>query len=104
MARRQNKLRRRSPSSNGRRSPAQDFGSNGHAHHLGLLSLFCGPGGMDEGFRQAGFRTELAYDIDSHSVAAFNRNHSPGLSSTTPIAFEADVRKLTAARVLKSAR
>ena len=40
-----------------------------------LISLFCGPGGMDEGFRQAGFATTLAYDIDSACVETFRFNH-----------------------------
>jgi len=40
-----------------------------------LISLFCGPGGMDEGFRQAGFVTRLAYDISEHCAATLRHNH-----------------------------
>lgn len=40
-----------------------------------LISLFCGPGGMDEGFHQAGFSTTLAYDIDLACVETFRFNH-----------------------------
>lgn len=42
---------------------------------LELLSLFCGPGGLDEGFRKAGFRTRLAFDIDEECVNTFQANH-----------------------------
>jgi DNA (cytosine-5)-methyltransferase 1 len=55
-----------------------------------LLSLFCGPGGLDEGFRQAGFNTELAIDIDEESVRTFNRNHA----FNKPVAYRYDVRQL----------
>ncbi len=40
-----------------------------------LLSLFCGPGGLDEGFRQAGFHTILAIDNDPECVQTFRENH-----------------------------
>ncbi len=40
-----------------------------------LISLFSGPGGMDEGFRQAGFRTLLAFDNDAAAVDTFKSNH-----------------------------
>lgn len=43
-----------------------------------LLSLFCGCGGLDLGFEQAGFRTELAYDVRSASLSSWNRNFSVG--------------------------
>ncbi|MCS3627178.1 DNA (cytosine-5)-methyltransferase 1 [Salinibacter ruber] len=40
-----------------------------------LLSLFCGSGGLDEGFRQAGFETLLGYDIEQHCVETLEANH-----------------------------
>lgn len=40
-----------------------------------LISLFCGPGGFDQGFREAGFTTKLAYDNDAAAVATHRRNH-----------------------------
>lgn len=42
---------------------------------LGLVSFFCGPGGLDEGFRQAGFETILATDRDADCVRTFRHNH-----------------------------
>lgn len=39
-----------------------------------VLSLFCGAGGLDEGFRQAGFVTCLAIDNSPDAVRTFNRN------------------------------
>ena len=41
----------------------------------GLISLFCGPGGFDVGFAQAGFDTRLAYDKDAVCVRTHRRNH-----------------------------
>src|SRR5438093_2899014 len=42
---------------------------------MGLLSLFCGAGGLDEGFRQAGFHTLVAVDTDAEAVNTFALNH-----------------------------
>lgn len=55
-----------------------------------LISLFCGPGGLDEGFRQAGFLTRVAFDIDPECVNTFNRNHGNGV----PKAFVRDLRNV----------
>ena len=41
----------------------------------GVISLFCGPGGFDIGFGQAGFATRLAYDKDAVCVRTHQRNH-----------------------------
>lgn len=46
---------------------------------LGLISLFCGPGGMDQGFKDAAganFVTRLAYDMDSACVETHCHNHA----------------------------
>jgi len=40
-----------------------------------LLSLFCGPGGLDEGFERAGFSTSIAIDNDQECVNTFAVNH-----------------------------
>lgn len=44
-----------------------------------LLSLFCGAGGLDLGFEQAGFKVGLALDRKEDSVKSYNlyRQHSP---------------------------
>ncbi len=67
------------------------YGANGNGNAKpSLLSLFCGPGGLDEGFRQAGFHTSLATDIDKDCVATFRHNHpdtrvfSAEISTLTP--------------------
>ena len=39
-----------------------------------LLSLYCGCGGLDLGFERAGFSIGLAYDINHHAIATWNRN------------------------------
>ena len=43
---------------------------------LPLLSLFCGPGGLDLGFERAGFSPLLALDIDQSAVDTYNNNRS----------------------------
>jgi DNA (cytosine-5)-methyltransferase 1 len=44
--------------------------------NLDLLSLYCGPGGLDLGFEQAGFRVALALDRNPDSVRTYNYNRS----------------------------
>lgn len=63
-----------------------------------LLSLFCGPGGLDLGFRRTGFRTRIAFDIDQESVNTFNRNHANG----RPVAFRRDLRDLTVDEIFET--
>jgi DNA (cytosine-5)-methyltransferase 1 len=41
-----------------------------------LLSLFCGAGGLDLGFEQAGFEVGLAFDINADSVESYNHNRA----------------------------
>jgi DNA (cytosine-5)-methyltransferase 1 len=43
-----------------------------------LLSLFCGSGGLDLGFHQAGFVTSLAYDKRKDSLASWSRSFPRG--------------------------
>jgi DNA (cytosine-5)-methyltransferase 1 len=43
---------------------------------LPVVSLFCGPGGFDLGFEQAGFAPVLAIDADSAACKTFKQNHA----------------------------
>lgn len=42
---------------------------------LATVSLFCGCGGLDEGFRRAGFKPILAIDADRAACRSFELNH-----------------------------
>ncbi len=42
---------------------------------LTLVDMFCGAGGLSEGFRRAGYRTVLAVDADSHAMRTYRLNH-----------------------------
>ncbi|WP_209833583.1 DNA cytosine methyltransferase [Ruegeria sp. HKCCE3926] len=56
---------------------------------LELLSLFCGCGGLDLGFEQAGFHTALAYDRRASSLKSWNHNFESGT------ALNRDINELT---------
>ena len=60
---------------------------------LGLLSLFCGPGGLDQGFKDAGFTTDIAIDVDAECVNTFSRNHRESVARVRDIA-QLDVAEL----------
>lgn len=60
---------------------------------LNLLSLFCGPGGLDLGFSWAGFNTELAIDINDEYVKTFAKNHQ------NSVARKGDLSTLSAAEL-----
>jgi DNA (cytosine-5)-methyltransferase 1 len=40
-----------------------------------VIDLFCGAGGLSEGFRQAGFKSVLGVDHDKDALATFAHNH-----------------------------
>lgn len=58
-----------------------------------LLSLFCGAGGLDLGFEDAGFGVDLAFDIRPDAIISYNANRA-GKSATGHCV---DVRDLTLA-------
>lgn len=64
---------------------------------LPLVSLFCGPGGLDLGFQNAGFDTILALDRSAVAVKTFNLN-------VTPVAREMDLAAATDEEVLALVR
>lgn len=51
-----------------------------------IVSLFCGCGGLDRGFVQAGFKVILALDIDPVAVETYNFNHGDGIAQVADLA------------------
>ena len=49
------------------------------------IDLFCGAGGLSEGFRQAGFSVLAGNDIDSHAARTFAASHPHAELLTGPI-------------------
>jgi DNA (cytosine-5)-methyltransferase 1 len=82
-------------------SEITENGAHADSNAFQLLSLFCGPGGLDEGFKRAGFCTRLAYDIDLEAVRTFNLNHCH--DGHAEIAHQKDLRDLTLRGLLRSA-
>ncbi|MFW3899440.1 DNA cytosine methyltransferase [Pseudomonas bharatica] len=60
-----------------------------------LLSLFCGAGGLDLGFEEAGYDVGLAFDIRPDSIASYNHNRVAGAKNGHCI----DIRDLTLDRL-----
>ena len=63
-----------------------------------LVSLFCGAGGLDWGFKKAGFKTAIAFDFNKSAVDSFNKNH-PG-----NVAKVVDIEKTGALGILELVR
>ena len=47
---------------------------------LRSVDLFCGAGGIAEGFRQGGFKCLYGNDIDVDAMATFHENHVEALA------------------------
>lgn len=45
-----------------------------------IISLFCGPGGFDQGFKDAGFQVGLAYDAEPSCVNTHRKNHPEAIT------------------------
>ncbi len=55
-----------------------------------VVDLFAGPGGLGEGFRQAGFYISAAVDVDRYACQSLTKNAAP----RGTIVIESDVKKL----------
>jgi DNA (cytosine-5)-methyltransferase 1 len=49
------------------------------------IDLFCGAGGITEGFRQAGYHCLFANDIDAYAIETFRRNQASTLAECGPV-------------------
>ncbi|HYE32618.1 MAG TPA: DNA cytosine methyltransferase [Methylomirabilota bacterium] len=58
-----------------------DFPSNG----LTTIDLFCGAGGITEGFRRAGFSCLYGNDVDPSAIKTFAANHEQTVADGRPI-------------------
>lgn len=61
------------------------------------IDLFCGAGGLSEGFRQAGFRVLAGNDIDPYAAETFSATHREALFLPGPI------EAIKASQLLKAA-
>jgi DNA (cytosine-5)-methyltransferase 1 len=52
---------------------------------LTSVDLFCGAGGIAEGFRQAGFNCLYGNDINPYAVQTFTANHPCAIADNQPI-------------------
>lgn len=59
-----------------------------------LVSLFCGAGGLDLGFEEAGLEVSLAYDIRPDSIESYNANRLGRNRGTV-----ADIRSLSVSNI-----
>lgn len=59
-----------------------------------VVDVFCGCGGLSEGFKQAGFEPILGVDINEHAIATYNRhNKKRGIVE--------DIKKINKERIFK---
>jgi len=54
-------------------------------HHFSTIDLFCGAGGITEGFRRAGFVCLYANDINHWAIETFRANHPATHADNRPI-------------------
>ena len=60
-----------------------------------VISFFCGAGGLDLGFAQAGFEVAFAADYDAAAIATHNAN------GVTPVAQQIDLLKTTVPQLVR---
>lgn len=52
---------------------------------LRAIDLFCGAGGLTEGFQAAGYEITYALDHDEHSIETYRRNHPQVAAECVPV-------------------
>lgn len=77
---------------------AEAVASPSQGRAIPVVSLFCGAGGLDLGFAQAGFKTIFAADAMPQAVETFNANLG------APVAVELDLLKMSASAVIHRIR
>ena len=60
---------------------------------LKVIDLFCGAGGLSEGFEDAGFKIVVGNDIDKNMIESFKLNH-PGAKAISGDISTIEVNKL----------
>ena len=56
-----------------------------HLYPYTTLDLFCGAGGLTEGFREAGFNCLYGNDIMKEAIETFAWNHPEAVADNSPI-------------------
>lgn len=75
------------------RDPSSGYKIQSQKRQWTTVDLFCGAGGLTEGFRQAGFQCLYANDINEAAIHTFRANHPGTLAENCPIE-EIDTSKL----------
>lgn len=90
---RRSKLRAADVSGPLRVREGDDDATTPHQKHWTSIDLFCGAGGITEGFRRAGFECLYANDINQWATETFRANHPNTLADVSPIE-TVDARRL----------
>ncbi len=62
---------------------------------LTVVDIFCGAGGLSEGFKQAGYEMILGVDSDESAIATYNNRHGCGVTATVENIDAEFIRKKT---------
>ncbi len=68
-----------------REDPVEYITQSGSGRPWTSIDLFCGAGGITEGFRRAGFQCLYANDINDWAIKTFSANHPVTLAESCPI-------------------
>lgn len=74
-----------------------NISSNSKVKSFNCVDLFCGAGGLTEGFRQAGFLSAFAVDFDEQAIETFRYNHPD------TVCLHRDVRSLSGKEIFHAA-